>query len=492
MTEASDLAPVKPKSILVFSHSELSGVLSDFLKGFKSDGAKVTLVCKNQQEVHHYEQTYGTLFDAIETTTFRYDSLLEPLEAPQEWIDRAKALEHELGFRFTHLLLDDRHLGTGFLAAGTNYRETRWSRAATYPKALRAYVSFVEFFKGLLQKHDVDLVLQPNKSCCVAARGMGIAIRYFVSAGYEDYYYWTENEFMEHPTIAHAFEKATVQPDGPTITGHYKVYLDERAKMIRRFSTSIMLKNMTHEFVRYFYYHLRRYEKRKGLVLKAQLREHFDIWDHFRTLQRNATASLQDIENVPFVYFPLSVEPEVTLTRESPEFNHQPFAIQALAKELPAGTFLVVKEHLTSVGARPADFYKSLRKMPNVIFIDPMESGLKVMDKAAAVATINGTSGFEAAVKGIPLILFGMHANYRMLSHVKQITSWTDIGPALDWVFGTEPHDIGSYAERGKQYLQAVVDVAIDMHGTDLMGRVSPELLDKMRETFDASFQQQS
>ena len=60
--------------------------------------------------------------------------------------------------------------------------------------------------------------------------------------------------------------------------------------------------------------------------------------------------SLEDLEGKRFIFFPLSTEPE-SLQTLSPEYFYQLAFITSIARDLPVGVYLVVKEH--SLPCRP-------------------------------------------------------------------------------------------------------------------------------------------
>jgi hypothetical protein len=83
---------------------------------------------------------------------------------------------------------------------------------------------------------------------------------------------------------------------------------------------------------------------------------------------------------------------------------------------LPPGWSLVVKEHpselhpawaFRSQSARRKDIYDDLAAMPNVKLVPISYPSYDLIDNAKAVATLTGTSAFQAVNRGIPAIVFG-------------------------------------------------------------------------------------
>jgi len=108
----------------------------------------------------------------------------------------------------------------------------------------------------------------------------------------------------------------------------------------------------------------------------------------------------------PYVYFPLHYQPELTTMVLAPFWQDQPSVIANIARSLPLGIRLYVKEHVPMLGLRPVDYYDRLRAIPNVRLIDPYLSSLDLIQKSELVITITGTAGFEAALLRRPVIAF--------------------------------------------------------------------------------------
>lgn len=108
-----------------------------------------------------------------------------------------------------------------------------------------------------------------------------------------------------------------------------------------------------------------------------------------------------------YVYFPLHFQPEASTLVCAPKYENQIVFIDALAKSIPAGTLLYVKEHYAKLGNRNLHFYDELKKYPNVVLIDPWESSRKLIENSEAVVTLTGSAGYEAMLLRKPVILGG-------------------------------------------------------------------------------------
>ncbi len=114
-----------------------------------------------------------------------------------------------------------------------------------------------------------------------------------------------------------------------------------------------------------------------------------------------------DLAGLDYAFFPLHVEPEVTLLVYSPHCLNQIEAARLLAQALPAGMTLVVKDHPAAIGKRPVSYYEKLLEIPNLRLADPALASRELVEGARFVATIAGSIGLEAALRGKPVLTLG-------------------------------------------------------------------------------------
>jgi len=133
--------------------------------------------------------------------------------------------------------------------------------------------------------------------------------------------------------------------------------------------------------------------------------------------------SLQKIDKkIPFVYFPLHIEPERSLSVGAPFYTNQIEVITHIAKSLPVGYKLFVKEHpvMKIRNWREESFYKNILALPNVELIHPFVDPEKLLKNCSLVITITGTSGIEAAFYEKPCIVFS-DVSYKDLPFISRI-----------------------------------------------------------------------
>jgi len=155
-------------------------------------------------------------------------------------------------------------------------------------------------------------------------------------------------------------------------------------------------------------------------VIKKKFRSSF--------LEKNSSHKIQDDK---FVYFPLQVDPDRSLLIGSPYLTNQIESIRNIAKSLPIGYKLIVKEHPGQNREwRDISFYKEIIDIPNVKLIHPSVSSEEMYKKCSLVITSGGSSGFEAAFFQKPTIVFS-DTIYNRLDSVSKINSMDKLSSAV-------------------------------------------------------------
>jgi hypothetical protein len=118
--------------------------------------------------------------------------------------------------------------------------------------------------------------------------------------------------------------------------------------------------------------------------------------------------------DVPYVLLALHFQPERAVVPLAGCFCDQTLMVDLLARSLPPGWLLVVKEHpwqLVPFGrgelGRSAGFYRRIADHANVVLV-PLESDTeRLLAGARAVATATGSIGWQAIARGVPALVFG-------------------------------------------------------------------------------------
>ncbi|MBN1183544.1 MAG: hypothetical protein JXB49_14740 [Bacteroidales bacterium] len=131
-----------------------------------------------------------------------------------------------------------------------------------------------------------------------------------------------------------------------------------------------------------------------------------------------------------YYYFPLHYQPEASTLVYAPNFEKQVYALDLIAKKIPIGSILYVKEHFSVIGHRSMSFYRALKKYPNVSMISPWESSHKLIKHSLGVITLTGTAGWEAILYGVPVFILG-NVFYKSFKYANSIENINDLSYAL-------------------------------------------------------------
>jgi len=114
------------------------------------------------------------------------------------------------------------------------------------------------------------------------------------------------------------------------------------------------------------------------------------------------------IDDEKFIFFPLITEPERGLLIGAPFHTNLIELVIHIAKSLPVGYKLYVKDHpgMDTRDWRSFSFYKKIMDLPNVKMLHHTIHPKNILPKCSMVITVGGTAGFEAAFYEKPTITF--------------------------------------------------------------------------------------
>ena len=128
--------------------------------------------------------------------------------------------------------------------------------------------------------------------------------------------------------------------------------------------------------------------------------------------------------NEKFILFTLHQEPERVLLIGAPFYTNQLEIIRQIAKSLPIGFKLYVKEHFSQELRewRKISYYKEILEIPNVRLYHPTSKIKELIKKSSLVISISGTSSLEAAFFEKPSIVM-TDLGYTILPSVQKLDS---------------------------------------------------------------------
>ena len=176
-----------------------------------------------------------------------------------------------------------------------------------------------------------------------------------------------------------------------------------------------------------------------------------------------------ELNSIEYAFFPLHKEPEVTLLVYSRPYLNQIEVIRNLARSLPIGMKLVVKEHPGAVGYRKLSYYHKLLDIPNVVMAPPGMTSRQLIEKASLVTVITGSVGLEALMMRKPIVTLGrVSFNFLPDTMSRHVRDLDQLGWEIHDLLESHNHDEKALIA----YVAAVMDssVQVDFYSI-LLGR---------------------
>ena len=164
--------------------------------------------------------------------------------------------------------------------------------------------------------------------------------------------------------------------------------------------------------------------RRKLRIVVNAVREgrifHLVIGNLRKRVGPNPQKEYRSVQKTPdfgakYVYVPLQFQPERSALALGSVFVDQLLTLEILASALPAGWQVYVKEHPTQWWRRglnyspyrPQGFYEKIAGLKNVSIVPIETDNYKLIKHSLALVTVTGTPGWEAIVRGKPVVIFG-------------------------------------------------------------------------------------
>ena len=424
---------------------------------------------------------------------------------------RARLVETEFGVSLLDSIRSDRHLGIGFVT-GARFMRSRYGHSATYAQSLDLVLRIADFSKELLARLEPIAILgYPGtifSTCLISlAEAKGIPMRMLWASRRGKSFAWATDRWGWPKGFQAAFEREMklAQCDSEGVTraenlgtpARAKLYIDglrKRAsfralfrdyyKTVRNNWRRVLFPFSRTTYGEYAFFHRFAFATERWLWLRRTIAE---------------TPKLATLpEGAPAIFFPLHMEPEASLMVEAADADNQLTCIDWLAKAVPAGWYVLIKEHPAAAAPRPKGFWDQLRRYPNVIVLATLERSEDAVDRSMAVAVINSTVGIQAAALGKPVLSFHKHYNGVVLPHVLLAESFAGTKLALRRI---EANDLPSMAERlnavaaffrvADQFEFSLDDDAL-ISGKPGRTRAKPEVVEMFLATFLATLDTES
>ena len=424
----------------------------------------VIVYVRTEPEIRAFESYLaGGSIDRVRPYSVIPAEIVRKIDDPERVFAEALKIEAELGMTVNELAMSHRQLGRGFSLAGPGYPRSGIYSRASHAQMVHAVQAQVQFWRREFIDNDLTLLLQGGPEAAAVAGALNVPYRFLITARYRDYWFWSTNRFQDNPDLAEVY-RSSMPGDPEEISVTYTPSKLRQAHRLRSLDLTPTIKNSLEFALKWPYWRMRGYPAAYNAGwIDGSLMPWRERWRYREALREHDTA-LRELAGKPFVFFPLHKEPEAALSARSPECFAQHAIIAALARDLPAGVVLAVKELPGTTARRPREFYRQLRDLKNVRLIDMDESGVSVVRAATAVATITGSAGLEGALMGKPVLLFGRHALYNVLPHVRTITDDRQIKPALTWALDPD-FDHDAARREGARFVAAIRQTCFRLPG---------------------------
>ena len=354
-----------------------------------------------------------------------------------------------------------RDISNGFALSGYRHPETFLVSGTRYLEIANAFNAELSFWENEIAERGIVHFVNPYKHLAVLCRAMDIGVSILSLARHKGYLFWANSEYCDNEKLAQAYESVgdAVAPESVKQES-YSQDIEHRKNFYRNLKWNRLARNLVG--------HAIAHAKRRLVVGKVG----YKLWPTLRYLVRQNLESrrmmgrtfhpLAHIAESPLLYFPLQTDPEWTLQVQTPEYFCQLWAIASIARDLPAGATLLVKEHIYGIGRRPRDFIDQIAALKNIKLLKLNENALDVIRKVDAVVTINGTGGYEAAMLGKPVVFLAKRCDLAFLPHVVHAPMGQGLREALDHALALASGD-RSFAREGYRLLRAIEESCFDL-----------------------------
>ena len=202
-----------------------------------------------------------------------------------------------------------------------------------------------------------------------------------------------------------------------------------------------------------------------------------------------------------YIYFPLQTEPERVILLNAPFHTNQISVIENIAKSIPIGYKLLVKEHpaMKIIGPwRPISYYKQILSIPNVVLLHPSIKNNLAIKNSDLTITIAGTSGQEATFYGKPVITFTKQL-YSYLSSVTVLEKINELPKVIlqSLKIKVDTSDLSKFIDviEKNTFLVNDIDMSTDFafrfgfKGPIMDGELDPDQVQKFINDYEDQFQ---
>ena len=449
---ASQEGGKRPPTIVIFYTSSFAGLLSPLARHLRKECGYRVILMSTYKRLLPSPKFYD--FDTSDFDEVHFcGDLLAPrgkdeLPSASELAERSWRLEERFGVSALDLVRVDRMIGIDFVT-GADFHRAKIGKLCSHDQAIDIALRLAGYMEEhLVRLRPVAIIGYPGSVFTNAlisiGESMGIPMRYLWPPRRGNLYSWICNRWGWHEGLKRFYDEELAA----LLKGGGTDMEPAAAEVSQRF---LGVRNALQQEARLGYLMARMYRHiRKNLpdlirgrqplydsyLIREKLRLELQHWRLRRRILLEKAVFPTFSDDLPFVFFPLHMEPEISLMVECARADNQLVFIDWLAKSLPGGWRLLVKEHPAQASDRMPGFWEQVRRYPNVEVLGTLERAEDIFPKARAVAVINSTVGFQAANLGLPVLTFHRHYLPRLMPHVRFCQSFEDTRVALRAIAG--------------------------------------------------------
>lgn len=450
-------------------------LLLEVIRALDSNGYRCIVFCELEStrrdlESGPYKDAISEIISFSSPGTYEFRQL--SADGKTETMARTIAWENRLGINFAHFLLGRRDISNAFALTGTRHPIARIRRNGQLDQAqiLSYFNDDLDLFERIFRDQKVGFVVNPYFHLFYLAAEMDIGTAMLNVGRHESSYFWARSYLCLNDGLEAAYRAlGNVDTGARKERSYANDYLPRLQFFAERSVLSLIPKLATeakNSLIRKFT------GSKNGYTLASMAAYRWRELAAKKEMNRAPYLTLSEIGDGRFVFFPLSTDPEWTLQIQSYSYFSQLWALAEVARDLPAGVTILVKEHIYAVGRRPRDLYDQILRFPNVRLLRLSENAMEVIQRCHAVVSINSTAGYEAAMMGKPSIILAEHSDYAFLPHVLHCPRGEGLKQALRTVMDF-PMSEADMVAAGSRLITAIENSCFSLDGYSYLDRTN-------------------
>ena len=161
----------------------------------------------------------------------------------------------------------------------------------------------------------------------------------------------------------------------------------------------------------------------------------------------------------PYFFFGFHLNQESTMGLRSMPYVNQTVLVEMLARVLPYGYTLYIREHPHWPKTFPYSYLKKGKAFPNVKLLSPKISIHDILKDSSGVLVYNSNTGIEALMHGKPVLSFASNIYYKHHPAVIHCTNLYELGEKLTKLINTKVKEVDTI-----KYVQKLSKSSLDFN----------------------------